>query len=81
LTADGYGKLIGKLCTWADTHSEGKVALFLEGGYDLNAGKACSLAVVSAMLDRKRDDPYPCPYQENNAWRLTLKKAQSIWKL
>jgi len=81
LTADGYSKSIGKLCTWADTHSEGKVALFLEGGYDLNAGKACSLAVVSAMLDRKRDDPYPCPYQENNTWRLTLKKAQSIWKL
>jgi len=81
LTADGYSKSIGKLCTWADTHCEGKVALFLEGGYDLNAGKACSLAVVSAMLDRKRDDPYPCPYQENNTWRLTLKKAQSIWKL
>ena len=81
LTADGYSKIIGNLCTWADSHCEGKVALFLEGGYELNAGKACSLAVVSAMLGEERDDPYPCPYQENNAWRLTLKKALSIWKL
>jgi acetoin utilization deacetylase AcuC-like enzyme len=81
LTADGYGKLIGKLCNWADTHCEGRVALFLEGGYDLNAGKACSLAAVSAMLGEDYDDPYPCPYLENNTWRFTLNQAHSIWKL
>ena len=81
LTADGYGKLIMRLCEWADAHCEGRVALFLEGGYDLNAAKACSIAVVSAMLGKEWDDPYPCPYTENTAWRFTLNQAHSIWKL
>ena len=81
LTADGYGNLIKKLCTWADTHCEGKIGLFLEGGYDLNAGSACSVAVISAMTGKSWGDPYPCPYKESNAWQLTLKGAHSIWKL
>jgi acetoin utilization deacetylase AcuC-like enzyme len=81
LTAKCYGNLIERVCTWADNHCDGKAALFLEGGYDLNAGKACSLAVVSAMLGKERYDPYPCPYQETSAWRLTLMKAKSIWEL
>jgi acetoin utilization deacetylase AcuC-like enzyme len=79
LTADGYAKLIRKLCRWADTHCEGRVALFLEGGYDLNAGKTCSLAVLSAMLEREWFDPYPCPYKESTAWSHTIKEAHSIW--
>lgn len=81
MTSNGYGKLIKRLCDWADTHCGGRIALFLEGGYDLNAGKACSLAVTSAMVGKEWIDPYPCPYKENSAWQITLKKAQSIWKL
>ncbi|OGO11513.1 MAG: hypothetical protein A2Y53_00230 [Chloroflexi bacterium RBG_16_47_49] len=80
-TADGYSKLIGKLCTWTDNHCEGRIALFLEGGYDLEAGKACSKAVTSALLGKPWDDPYPCPYNENSAWRFTLNQAHSIWRL
>jgi acetoin utilization deacetylase AcuC-like enzyme len=79
LTANGYAKLIRKLCSWADTHCEGRVALFLEGGYDLNAGKACSLAVLSAMLEREWFDPYPCPYKESTAWYHTLIEAHLQW--
>jgi acetoin utilization deacetylase AcuC-like enzyme len=81
LTAGGYGILIKKLCDWADTHCEGRIALILEGGYDLNAGKACNLAVISAMLGKEYNDPYPCPYQENNTWQSTLKQALSIWNI
>jgi acetoin utilization deacetylase AcuC-like enzyme len=81
LTADGYAKLVKKLCLWADTHCEGRIALFLEGGYDLDAGKACSLAVLSAMLGSEWYDPYPCPYPESSAWHVTLKKAHSIWEI
>ena len=81
LTADGYGILIKKLCDWADTHCEGRIALILEGGYDLNAGKACNLAVISAMLGKEYDDPYPCPHKENNIWKSTLNQALSIWDL
>jgi acetoin utilization deacetylase AcuC-like enzyme len=81
LTANGYGNLVRKLCAWADIHCEGKIGLFLEGGYDLNAGSACSLAVISAMLGKTREDPYPCPYKESSAWQLTINQAKSIWNL
>jgi acetoin utilization deacetylase AcuC-like enzyme len=81
LTADGYGRLIGKLCNWADTHCEGKIALLLEGGYDLSAGMACSLSVVAAMLNKPYVDPYPCPYQEGSAWRNVTNRAKAIWNL
>ena len=80
-TADGYAKLIGNLCSWADNHCEGRIALFLEGGYDLKAGKACSQAVTSTMLGKPWNDPYPCPYNESSAWRFTLNQAHSIWRL
>jgi len=81
LTADGYARLIQKLCLWADAHCEGRIALFLEGGYDLDAAKACSLAVTSAMLGKEWMDPYPCTYKENSAWQMTLKNAHSIWRV
>jgi acetoin utilization deacetylase AcuC-like enzyme len=81
LTADGYASLIQKLCLWADVHCDGKVALFLEGGYDLKAAGACSLAVTAAMLGKTWSDPLPCPYQENTAWQYSLKNAHSVWNL
>ncbi len=81
LTGEGYRKLVYKLCDWADRNCAGKIALFLEGGYDLNAGKICSLAVTSAMLGHEFDDPYPCPYNENENWKSMTQQAHSIWKL
>jgi acetoin utilization deacetylase AcuC-like enzyme len=81
LTANGYGNLIRKLCAWTDSHCEGRIGLFLEGGYDLNAGAACSQAVVSAMMGREWKDPYPCPYDEGKGWLQTLNHAKSIWNL
>src|SRR4030042_1361598 len=39
ITALGYFQLIKKLCTWVDNHCGGRIGLFLEGGYDLNAGR------------------------------------------
>jgi acetoin utilization deacetylase AcuC-like enzyme len=81
LTAAGTGKLIKQLCDWADTHCEGRIAMILEGGYDLNAAKACNLAVTSAMLGQEIDDPYPCPYSVTNTWQATLNQGRSIWNL
>lgn len=81
LTAEGYGKLIEKLCNWADHHCDGRIALFLEGGYNPDAGKACALAVISAMLGRDYEDPFPCPYHENTTWKFMLNQAHAIWKL
>jgi acetoin utilization deacetylase AcuC-like enzyme len=81
LTAKGYGNLIKRLCSWADIHCDGRIGLFLEGGYDLNAARACSLEVISAMLGKSRDDPYPCPYKESSDWKRTINQAKSIWNL
>ena len=79
LSADGYGKLLQKLCTWTDANCEGRIALILEGGYDLNAGRACSLAVTSAMLGKVWNDPYPCPYTESDAWQSTVRRGHALW--
>jgi acetoin utilization deacetylase AcuC-like enzyme len=81
LTADGYAKIIQKLCSWADLHCKGMIALFLEGGYDLNAASACTRAVISALLGKSWTDPYPCPYPETNAWQVALKSSHSVWNL
>jgi acetoin utilization deacetylase AcuC-like enzyme len=81
VTADGYGKLIKKLCTWADTQCSGRIGLILEGGYDLKAGSACSLAIVSAMLGKSWIDPYPCPNNENSTWQIMVKQAHTLWQL
>jgi acetoin utilization deacetylase AcuC-like enzyme len=81
LTANGYGNLIKKLCSWADNHCIGKICLFLEGGYDLNAARACSLAIINAMLGKSWEDPYPCPYKESDSWQSLLARAHIIWRL
>lgn len=81
LTADNYGSMVKKLCDWADSHCDGKIGLFLEGGYDLHAAEACSLAVVQAMLKQPWTDPFPCPYEENRGWKVTLQQAKLIWEL
>ncbi len=81
LTANGYSRLIKKLSDWAGMHCLGRLAVILEGGYDLEAGKACSLSVMHALLGTEFIDPFPCPYKENDAWRHTLQLARSIWDL
>lgn len=55
LTSGGYGDLIRELAAWSDENCQGKIALFLEGGYNLEAAGACSLTAVAALLG----EPYP----------------------
>ena len=82
LSAKAYGDLVSDLASWANEHAEGKIALFLEGGYDLEAGAACALASVSALLQLPFDDPLgPSPYEESDAWRRTIEKAQALWNV
>jgi acetoin utilization deacetylase AcuC-like enzyme len=81
LTADGYAKIIGRLCDWADKNCNGKIALFLEGGYDLQAAEACSLAVTRVLLGLPWDDLLHCPFRDSNAWQPMLQRAKSIWEL
>jgi acetoin utilization deacetylase AcuC-like enzyme len=82
LSAGKYGELIRWLVEWADVNCEGKIALFLEGGYDLEAGAACIQAITAALLGEEWQDPIgPAPQAETNSWRSVLKAAQRIWDL
>ena len=80
VSADGYARLINRLAMWSDAHCHGRMAMVLEGGYDLDAAKACTLAVTEAMLGLNWDDPLgPAPYREGEAWRMMIERAKTLW--
>lgn len=82
LSVDGYARLVQSLTQWSDQHCWGRIALFLEGGYDIEAGSACTLAIASALLGKPWMDPLgPAPYREGEAWRGMLSRAKILWNL
>ncbi|MBN2548636.1 MAG: histone deacetylase [Anaerolineales bacterium] len=82
LSAAGYGTLISRLTGWADQHCDGKIALFTEGGYDLEAGAACAQAAVAALLGQPWEDPIgPSPRPDGESWWMVYQKAREIWQL
>ncbi len=81
LSAGVYGELIASLVKLADSHCDGRIALVLEGGYDLDAAAACSQAVVAALLGQPWDDPLgPSPIAERSEWRKVLEAAKRLWQ-
>ncbi|MEM6927190.1 MAG: histone deacetylase family protein, partial [Myxococcota bacterium] len=48
-TADGFAALCAEVRDLADTHASGRLALTLEGGYDLAALEACIGACVDVL--------------------------------
>lgn len=82
LSAEGYRQLIALLKDWAKEHCQGKMALFLEGGYDLQAGAACVQAALAALLDQPWQDPLgPSPHAEGASWKGVLQRALQLWEL
>jgi len=82
LSAKGYGNLIKKLTKWSDLNCQGKIALFLEGGYDLEAAEVCAKSVVAALLDQEWNDVIGCsPHPEGLSWQAVVRQAHSIWDL
>lgn len=86
LTSQGYGKLIERLVDWADQSCQGRISLFLEGGYNLEAAKACSLAVVSALLGEKIPSSFdggiqPTQISESSTFYSIYKQAKKLWQL
>lgn len=80
LSAQTMRDLIQHLCIWADNHVYGKLAVILEGGYDLDAAAACSQAVVAALLGRSWSDPLGMsPQGESLAWQHMLTEAVGFW--
>lgn len=81
LSAQACHELIQLLAAWADRCCAGKIALFLEGGYDLLAGKACSQAAVSALLGESWMDTLgSSPQPETSDWKENYFRALRIWK-
>ena len=82
VSAETYGQIVGLLRGWADQHCEGKISLFLEGGYDLEAGAACGGAAASALLGIPWNDPLgSAPWQESDAWQEVISDGCRIWDL
>jgi acetoin utilization deacetylase AcuC-like enzyme len=86
LTSQGYGLLIERLVDWAERNSQGRICLFLEGGYNLSAAETCSLAVVAALLGDMVPESYEKlddtpPRGESNAWSSIHRQAKQIWEI
>jgi acetoin utilization deacetylase AcuC-like enzyme len=82
VSAQRYGKAIASLKNWADRNCDGRIAVFLEGGYDLDAAKACGLAVTQALLGIEVSDKVgPATQPESEDWKPVLGKAREFWKI
>jgi acetoin utilization deacetylase AcuC-like enzyme len=82
VSAGGFHDLLARLVAWSETNAGGKIALFLEGGYDLDAGKSCGQAAAAALLCRPWTDPLGVsPHAETTAWKAVVRAAHSIWQL
>jgi len=84
LSAVAIRQVFDKLRSWVDRNCKGRLAVFLEGGYDLDAGRACGQAVVSSfaspLMDQNWEDPLgPSLAEEGDDWRHTLSEAKNIW--
>jgi len=85
LSAAAIQQVFDKLRSWVDGNCSGRLAVFLEGGYDLDAGRACGQAVASSLASSLMDQPWedplgPSPGTEGDAWRHTLSEAKNIWE-
>ena len=82
LSALAYAEMVSSLTQFTHSRCESKIALFLEGGYDLEAGGACLAGCVSALLNREWSDPIgPSPHPESNTWISVVQKVRSTWGL
>ncbi len=82
LSTQVYGELLDQLIQWADQNCDGKIVVFLEGGYDLDAAGSCGLATAKSLLGQTwKDQLGPAPYTETEDWRQTINKVCELWKL
>jgi acetoin utilization deacetylase AcuC-like enzyme len=82
LSAAAIRQVFDELRCWVDGNCKGRLVVFLEGGYDLEAGRVCGQAVASSLMDQMWQDPLgPAPSVEGDAWRHTLADAKSIWEM
>jgi len=67
---------------FAEHYCQGRMAVFLEGGYDLGAGAACALAVAQSLLGQEWEDEIgPSPIPEDPFWESRLQGVLKQWDL
>ncbi len=72
-------EIMSSLKKWTKEFCSGRLAVFLEGGYDLEAGLFCGQAVGAALNDKKwKDSLGPSPVAEKNDWLETLSEARKL---
>jgi acetoin utilization deacetylase AcuC-like enzyme len=85
LSAHGYSALTKSLCEVADTHCHGRVVAVTEGGYDLNALKACLESSMSILDGASLAQPKEPPMAATERSRTAIAKVRSahskFWKL
>lgn len=81
-TTKGYGNFMHQITQWADNNCEGRIALILEGGYDLAAGATSATAAVEAMLGPNWNTSLgPSPEPENDRWQRVIQEVKQVWGL
>ncbi len=79
VSADCVYWMITTLKEWAEASCQGKIVVVLEGGYDLEAGKACGQAVAAGLMnDPWKDLLGRSPRNEQNNWLETLREAKGL---
>lgn len=79
-SSGGYADIVTRLSLWSDTHCEGRMAIFLEGGYDLEAGATSALAITQALLGKSWKDPLgKSPTSEDERWITLVEQAKELW--
>ena len=82
LSGAGIHKAFETLRHWAEDNCNNRLAVFLEGGYDLEAGRVCGQAVAASLVDQPwKDSLGPAPTPEGDAWQNTLAESKRIWGL
>jgi len=81
-TVNNYAHIISNISKWADINCNGRLSLYLEGGYDLDVCASASLAISKALLKEKWDDPLgESDYSESDQWKPELDRVRNEWKL
>jgi acetoin utilization deacetylase AcuC-like enzyme len=85
LSTSGYTSLTKSLCDVADMHCHGRIVAATEGGYDLNALKACLESSISVLDGAPVTRPKEPPLAATQRSRLAIAAVRSAqgkyWKL
>jgi len=82
VSTDGYAQVISKFTSWADANCNGRISIFLEGGYDLEVGATSALAITKALMGEPWNDVLgKSPIPEDMHWQSLIEKAKEMWEL